>query len=287
MIPILGGLGAALAFTVSVLASVRASRLVGAPSTLAGAMAIGLVVALPFALFASPAPDLGGQTLPWAALSGIGNVAGLLLTFSAYRIGAVGIIVTIASTEGAIAAIIAVLAGEALAPGSGPVLALVAVGVTLAATGGGHEEEEGVHISRARSLRAAGLALAAAISFGIGLYSTGRVSALVPAAWAILSPRVVGVLVVAIPLLLARRFRISRAAWPYVVATGLAEVVGYTAYVTGAREGIAITAVLASMFAPMSTVAAFVFFRERLGRREMVGIALVVVGIAVLGALQS
>jgi drug/metabolite transporter (DMT)-like permease len=287
VIPILGGLGAALAFTVGTLASARASRLVGAPSTLAGMMAIGLVVALPIALFASPSPDLGGGTLAWAALAGIANVTGLLLIFSAYRIGAVGIIATVVSTEGSIAAVIAVLAGEALAPGSGLAMALVAIGVLLAASGGGQEEEEGVRIPRERSLRAAGLALAAAVCFGIGLYSTGRVSGLLPVAWAILPARVVGVFVVAIPLALARRVRISRAASRYVVIAGLAEIVGYTSFVTGAREGIAIASVLSTMFAPMATVAAFVFFRERLGRREIAGIALVVTGIAVLGALQT
>lgn len=287
MIPILGGLGAAFAFTVGTLTSARASRLVGAPSTLAGMMAIGLVVTLPIALFASPPPDLGGGTLPWAALAGIANVTGLLLIFSAYRIGAVGIIATVVSTEGSIAAVIAVLAGEALAPGSGLAMALVGVGVLLAASGGGQEEEEGVRISRERSLRAAGLALAAAACFGIGLYTTGRVSGLLPVAWAILPARVVGVLVVAIPMVLTRRVRITRAALPYVAVAGLAEIVGYTSFVTGAREGIAIASVLSTMFAPMATVAAFVLFRERLGRREIAGIALVVAGIAVLGVLQT
>jgi drug/metabolite transporter (DMT)-like permease len=287
VIPILGGLGAALAFTVGTLASARASRLVGALSTLAGMMAIGLVVALPIALFASPPPDLGGGTLPWAALAGIANVTGLLLIFSAYRIGAVGIIATVVSTEGSIAAVLAVLAGEALAPGSGLAMALVAVGVLLAASGGGQEEEEGVRISRERSLRAAGLAITAAVCFGTGLYSTGHVSGLLPVAWAILPARVVGVVVVAIPLALARRVRISRAALPYVAVAGLAEIGGYASFVTGAREGIAIASVLSTMFAPMATVAAFVLFRERLGRREIAGIALVVAGIAVLGALQT
>jgi drug/metabolite transporter (DMT)-like permease len=250
-------------------------------------MAIGLAVALPIALFASPAPDLSGATLPWAALAGIANVAGLLVIFSAYRIGAVGIIATVVSTEGSIAAILAVLAGEALAPGSGLAMGLVALGVLLAASGGGQEEEEGVRISRERSLRAAGLALVAAVCFGTGLYSTGHISGLLPLAWAILPARVVGIVVVAIPLTLARRVRISRAALPYVVVAGLAEIVGYTSFVTGAKEGIAIASVLSTMFAPMATVAAFVLFRERLGRREIAGIVLVVAGIVALGVLQA
>jgi drug/metabolite transporter (DMT)-like permease len=285
MIPIIGGLGAALAFAVSVLASARASRLVGAPSTLAGAMVVGLAIGLPIALLVSPPPDLSGTNLGLAAMAGFGNVSGLLLTYVAYRAGAVGVVSAIASTEGAIAAVIAVVAGEVLVPGSGVVLAVIAIGVALAASAGG--EEEGVPIPRDRALRAAGLALGAAVCFAFGLYGAGRIASVLPLAWAILPARFVGVAFVAVPLAVTGRVRITRAALPYVVATGVAEIVGYVAYTLGAREGIAVSAVLASMFAPIAAVAAFVVFRERLSRRQIVGIATIVVGVAALGLLQS
>jgi len=42
--------------------------------------------------------------------------------------------------------------------------------------------------------------------------------------------------------------------------------------------------VLASMFAPMAALAAFVLFGERLARLQVAGIALVVGGVALLGA---
>jgi drug/metabolite transporter (DMT)-like permease len=284
MIPILGGLGAALLFSVSVLASARASRLIGSPSTVAGAMTIGLVLTLPVALFVSPPPDLGQGNLVWAFLAGAGNVLGLLLIYAAYRLGAVGVSSAIASTEGAIAAVIAVLAGEALAPGSGVLLAVVVVGVVLAASAGG--EEEGVAIPRDRALRAAGISVLAAISFGVSLYASGRVAEALPLAWAILPARVVGVAAVALPLAILGRVRITRAALPYVAAVGLAEVLGYISFTIGAREGIAIAAVLSSMFAPVAAVAAFVVFRGRLIRRQIVGIATIVVGVAGLGLLQ-
>lgn len=286
MIPILGGLGAALAFTVSILVSARASRLTGAASTLAGAMALGLAISLPAAIVIEPSVTLTPEAVAWSAVSGIGNVVGLLLVYTAYRVGAVGIISTIASTEGAISAVLSVIAGEVLQPGSGPVLGVVALGVALAAAGG-REEEEGVEITRARAIRAATLAIGAALSFGLGLYASGRVSELLPVAWAILPARVAGVLLVTIPMAVAGRVRISRAAAPYVAATGLAEIVGYVAYVIGAREGIAVASVLTSMFAPFATLAAFVLFRERLGRRQVVGIGLVASGVIALGVLQG
>lgn len=285
MIPILGGLGAALLFTVSVLASARASRLIGAPSTVAWAMVVGLAVTLPVALISAPAPDFGRGALTWFLLAGLGNVTGLLLTYAAYRIGVVGIIATIDSTEGAIAAVIATLAGEALAPGLAPILGLVALGVVLAASAGG--VEEGVPISRDRAIRAAALATGSAVCFGISLYGSGRAAGVLPIVWAILPARFVGVALVALPLLALGRFRMTRAALPFVVATGIAEVVGFVSFTIGAREGIAVASVLSSMFAPVAAIAAFVVFRERLGRRQIAGIALVVCGVAGLGILQG
>ena len=158
MVPILGGLGAALLFTVSVLASARSSRLIGSESTVAWAMTIGLAVTLPVAVATVPSPDFGGGTWAWFLAAGLGNVVGLLLTYAAYRIGAVAVIVTIASTEGAIAAVLAVLFGEALAPGTGLILAIVAVGVVVTATGSG-SGAEGRQITRDQAIRAALLAI--------------------------------------------------------------------------------------------------------------------------------
>ncbi|MEA2536499.1 MAG: hypothetical protein QOF11_733 [Chloroflexota bacterium] len=284
MIPVLGGLGAALSFAVSVLVSARASRLIGSPSTVAGAMSVGLLIGLPIALLTAPVPDLGGTTLLWLVLAGAGNIVGLLLTYAAYRIGAVGIISTIASTEGAIAAVLSVAAGEILVPGAGIILAFIATGVVLAASAGG--EEEGVVISRDRALRAAALSLGAAACFGVALFGSGRAAAVLPVAWAILPARIAGVAFVAVPLLVLARLRMTRAALPYVVATGIVEVVGFWSFSLGAREGIAVASVLASMFAPISAIAAFVVFRERLGRRQIAGIALIALGVAALGFVQ-
>jgi drug/metabolite transporter (DMT)-like permease len=285
MVPILGGLGAALMFTVSVLASARASRLIGAPSTVAWAMAIGFIVTLPVAIVVPPAPDFGNGSLAWFILSGVGNVAGLLLTYAAYRIGAVAVVVTIASTEGAIAAVLAVIAGEVLVPGAAPVLALIAVGVAVTAAGA-TSGAEGVPISRERELRTVILAIGSAACFGIGLYASGRLSSLLPIPWAILPPRAVGTLLVVLPLVFMRRLRLTRAAAPYVVAVGLAEVFGYISFVVGAQQAIAISAVLATLFAPISAVAAYFLFRERLVTRQIAGIALVVIGVTILGVVQ-
>jgi len=145
---------------------------------------------------------------------------------------------------------------------------------------------DGREITRDQAIRAALLATASAACFGIGLYSSGRLSTLLPVPWAIQAPRALGFILVALPLIATRRIRLSRAAAPYVIAVGLAEVIGYTFYNWGAQEAIAITAVLATLFAPLSSVAAFILFRERLATRQIAGIALVVIGVTILGAVQ-
>jgi drug/metabolite transporter (DMT)-like permease len=290
MLPILAGVATAVAWAISVLSSARASRVGGAPQTVAGVMLVGAVLVAPVALVVTPLPASlpnPAETVFLSALAGGANVGGLLLTYAAYRVGAVGIIATIGSTEGAIAAVISVLAGQTLAPGSGLVLLLLAFGVVLAATSGGSEHEDGIVIDRARSLRAAGMATGAACLFGLGLFTTGYVSETLPPAWVILPGRLVGVVVVAAPLYLAGRLRISRSVLPLILLIGFVEVVGLATFSVGAQADIAITSVLASMFAPIAAVAAFVLFRERLAPRQIVGIALVVIGIAALGVLAG
>ena len=47
----------------------------------------------------------------------------------------------------------------------------------------------------------------------------------------------------------------------------------------GSRESIAITAVMGSQFAAIAAVAAFLLFGERLGRVQVVGVVLIVVGV--------
>jgi drug/metabolite transporter (DMT)-like permease len=248
-------------------------------------MLVGALALLPVAVLLTPLPvdpPVMPESFGWAALAGATTVTGLLLVYRALRIGAVGIVSTIASTEGAIAAVISVIAGQTLAPGSGPVLA-----VMLAATSGGQEVEEGVPVGRSRSIRAASLAGVAACLFGAALFAIGQSSAAIPASWVILTGRLVGVVLVALPLIVTRRLRVPAAARPFVVLTGLTEVLGYSAYAVGASQDIALTAVLASMFAPTAAVAAFILFRERLAPRQIAGIVLVVVGIAVLAFLTA
>ena len=97
-----------------------------------------------------------------------------------------------------------------------------------------------------------------------------------------MSARFVGLFGVALPLLARRRLRLTRAAAPLVVTAGLAEFNRLRPVRLGAQSSIGVAAVLSSQFAVIAGVAAFFLFGERLGRLQLAGVALVVVGVAAL-----
>jgi drug/metabolite transporter (DMT)-like permease len=275
-------LGAALAWAVTMLTAARASPLIGSWSTLAWVMLTGLVVVGPIALAQGKPEGLDSGAAVWLAIAGLGNVGGLLLVYSGLRIGKVGVVAPIASSEGAVAAVVAVAAGEQLGAWTAVALVAIAAGIVLAARPPAEQEEAGRDAPRA-----AVFALGAAIAFGASLYATGRASLDLPIAWAILPPRLLGVVLVTVPLAVAGRLRLTRAAAPFVVVSGLAEVVGFVSYALGARHGIAIAAVLASQFAALAAIGAALLFKERLTRLGVVGVVVIAIGVAVVSALRA
>ena len=281
MISIVAGLGAALCWATGTLCAAQASRRIGALSVLAWVMVIGLTVTAPIAVVSGVPRGLHGVEVTWFVLAGAGNVAGLLLAYEGMRRGKVSIVAPISSTEGAIAALLAVATGEALGVSSGILLGLIAAGVVLASLTSSGDEDGGHPV--AASL----LAAAAACSFGVSLFATARVSNALPLVWAVIPPRIVGAAAVALPLLVARRVRIERAVVPLVLTSGLCEVAGFAAYSLGARHSVAVSAVLASQFAAFAALAAFVLFRERLRPAQVVGISTIALCVALLSAIRA
>ena len=92
---------------------------------------------------------------------------------------------------------------------------------------------------------------------------------------------------IALPLAVMGRLQLTCQVAPFVVAAGLAEVVGFASFAIGARHGIAISAVLASQFGAVAALAAYVVFRERLTRVQVAGVVTIAAGVATLAALQA
>ena len=280
MIAIAGGLGAALSWAIATLSSSRSSRMIGAFSVLAWVMTVGFVLALvPAALTPQP---LGIPEIAGLITIGISYNVGLLLAYTALTTGRVSIVAPITATEGAAAALSSVALGETINLPTAVVLAVIALGVVLAAVERSGSEQPDPHL-----VRTAALALAAAASFSIGLVVAGRLASTVSPIWVVAGPRTVGVLVIALPLLLMGRLRLVRAAVPLVILSGILEASGSALYVIAAKDGVAAAAVLSSQFAAIAAIGAFLLFGERLQRIQVVGVVLIAVGVTALAAARA
>jgi drug/metabolite transporter (DMT)-like permease len=278
MIAIAGGLAAALSFAVSTLCATRASRLIGPAPVLAWVAIVGLALSAGVAAAQRPVPT--AAQAGWLAIAGLGNVAGLLLEYTAVRSGKVGVVAPIVSTEGGVAAAIAVLAGERLPWIALAALATVVTGAVLVAW-----PATGDRTGPGRTASGSALAACAAIVFGLSIYATGHVASL-PMGWVVVPPRLAGVACVALPLAIGRRLKLTRSAIVPVVTAAICEVTGFAALTLGARQNIAVTAVIASLFASLAAIGAYVLFSERLGRPARIGIAAIVVGVGILAAVH-
>ncbi|MEO8437437.1 MAG: EamA family transporter [Chloroflexota bacterium] len=310
MIAILGGLGAAGLWAAATLCSSRSSRMIGSRVVLGWVMVVGVVVGLPIAAVSGAPATLEPSTIALLGLAGICYVVGLQLTYSALRIGKVSIVAPIVATEGAVAALIAVALGDRIGIAAGAMLGVIATGVILStlepgrtdvaagdfdlvadAIDGPAADDRSTPAATGEgpidTRRTALLSIGAALVFGVGLVAAGKSAALVPVAWVALTARLVGIVAVVIPLLLQRRFRVTRAALPLVLIAGVGEVIGSMLSAWGSRDSIAITAVMGSQFAAIAAVAAYFLFKERLGRVQVAGVALIVAGVTILAVVTA
>jgi drug/metabolite transporter (DMT)-like permease len=311
MTAILAGLGAAALWAAATLCSSRSSRMLGSRVVLAWIMIVGVAVGLPIAIASPPPATVAPSTFALLLVSGTCYVVGLQLTYAALRVGKVSIVAPIVSTEGAVAAVVSVVLGDPIGVISGVMLIAIAAGVVLSSIERARPEVAagdfdvladaideplpgraptpavGPAGQPVDARRTAALAIVAAVVFGIGIVAAGRSALLVPVSWVALAARLIGIVGVVVPLLIQGRLRVTRAALPLVVIAGVGEVIGSMLSAWGSRESIAITAVMGSQFAAFAAVAAFLLFKERLARVQLVGVVLIVAGVTVLAAVST
>ena len=236
--------------------------------------------------------DLGLPQISGLFALGLCQNGGLLLAYAALSIGRVSIVAPIVATEGAVAAIISILLGDPLSLSTAVILAAIAIGVVLASVERPREDGSVDPTRTAHDLahprRAILLAIAAALTFSVGLVLSGRLGADgMPPAWVIVATRTVGIVLIALPLVLTKRFRLSRPAVPLVVLAGLLEALGSGVYVVAASADIAVAAVLSSQSAAIVAVGGFLLFGERLQRVQIAGVVVIAIGITALAALNA
>jgi drug/metabolite transporter (DMT)-like permease len=274
MLAIVAGIVAALCWAVAILGGARIGRMLDPRSAGAWTVLASLLIATPlFLMEAAPTAD-DGVGLSWVAVASASLIVGVLLVFTALTVGKVPVAAPIISTEGAVAASLAIVAGE---PASLPLilmLGVVAVGIFITTL------EPGTRMPRLDGDdRYVLLAIGAALAYGVGLFATSQAGETISAGWIVGLTRLVAVLFITLPLLLTRRLTLTRAAIPVIVVASAAEIAGYYAFTVGTRESTAVTAVLASQFA---VIAALVAYRmgETISRRQWGGVGIVAAGVA-------
>lgn len=286
--------------------------MIGSRVVLGWVMIVGTIVGVPLALITGVPTHVPPDTLPLVLLAGVCYSAGLYVTYTALITGKVSIVAPIVATEGAIGALIAVALGDTLSLIAALLLAVIAGGVVLSsieparpdvpagdielaadALDGPARTDARARIAdhaalladdAARTRRTVLLSVAGALIFGVGLVSAGKAASLIPPIWVALGARFVGLAVVALPLVLQRRLVLTRKVLPFVVVAGIGEIIGSTASAWGSTYSIPITAVLGSQFAAIAAVVAFLLFRERLSRTQVIGVVLIVAGVTALAA---
>lgn len=276
---LLFGFGTAVMFACSTLMSSRSIRMIGNYSVVGWIMLVGTVLTIPF-LIVSGWPDISSKNIAVLAFAGVGNIGGLLLSFRALQVGKVGLVAPIVSTEGALAALMSALSGETLKAAVVFALLVVVAGVVIAAIA-----PDPAPIEHENPPKAVLLSTLASLCFASTLFATGDLSGTIPMAWLSLPPRLAGVLLITIPLALSGKLRISKRALPLVFGSGISELTGFTSFAVGAGYSIAITSVVSSQFAPIAAVMAFILFKERLGKMQIGGIVLIILGVSTLLAL--
>ena len=296
------GLIAAMGWGLSAVAATHAARRAGTYLAVLSGQALGVVVLLLLVGLIQPSFAGAGGTVA-LSLAGAG-LLGLLGYLTFYRAleygGAVGLVSSISATYGGVTTVLAVtLLGEHLGVVGAVGVALAVAGVALAAarpaTGASIAIGEPIvglapaAPTTIRSLSRAGvpLAMACALSYGFGGFLLGRYSSRagwLPAAL-VAHGASVTVLLLALPLFgrrAPRRGSASGVAW--AAAAGLTDVVGLLAFSRGGQIGqVAVTAAVSSVYPVIPLVGGILLFGEHLSRRQLAGVAGIIVGLVLIG----
>jgi drug/metabolite transporter (DMT)-like permease len=275
---ILGGLGAALCWTVTSFFGQRAGRALGPLNTFAwGSILAASIIVIP-AVITTVGSPLSSIVIVDLIAAGTLNVFGLIAQFSALSRDNISVVVPISSAEGAVAALLAVVTGTSFSTLGWFALALVVGGVSISAASQWRKPtQEGTS-----PLVPASLAILAALLFGAGIFFQGRAGLSTPLGLAVAPPSLIGVVLVVLPMASTRRLAPPGRAFGWVIGVAAAELLGFVCYVIGARHSVPVAAILSVQYATISVFIGMVALGERLSKMQVVGFAATIAGITLI-----
>jgi drug/metabolite transporter (DMT)-like permease len=228
-------------------------------------------------------PWLGGPVgvadLAWATAAGLVGAAGLVLFFRTLARGVMSVIAPVtAVTAAAVPVLIGLLEGNRIGGSAATGIALALVAVVLVSAEGG--------LSALRAARPASIvpALLAGSAFGLFfvlLDRTSQDSGLTPLVAARLASVVLAVLIAGVG---RKSLRVSRAALPLVLCSGVGDMTANALFLLATQQDgqLAITGVLASLYPVSTVVLAQILLRERLVRAQLAGLGAAVAAVVLI-----
>jgi len=282
------GLLAALGWGISDLLASIVTRRLGSHRTVVVAQVAGFVALVVVAVVLRPSWGIAIHDV--LILLGGGLFAGVayLALYRGLQLGPIALVSPIASSFAVITILLSVLAlGERLKGGEWVGIVCTILGVVLASTDL-RRLEKAVLAHR----RGIPFALAAMAGFGVAAFATGSLAK----TYGWLPPILVSrsgslVLIAAASVALSRRLDPDRPAparpWAWIalaVVVGVADVAGIGFYSRGSELGyISIVAAAASTFTLLPVAGGIALFGERPSPNQAAGVALVVLGLVILG----
>ena len=290
------GLTAAICWGVSDFCARFASREIGAYRTLLLMQPFGAVALTIYLWRADAWPQLmafGWKPWIFALIGAMVNTAASLALFHAFEIGTMSVAAPVSSAFPAITVTLSLLSGERLDAAHGAGVAVIFVGVILAAISlapaaeataeeGGKSHDEG----NTRVVRGAGWAVLAAIGFGLMFWWFGfhvvREIGGAATVWVVRVSTFTALILAAAPL--RQNISLPRGkVWWLLAAVGLVDTTAFVANNVGMRLGhVSVVTVLASLYGAVTVMLGAIFVRERLQKTQWCGIFLIFAGIVLV-----
>ena len=229
--------------------------------------------------------DLGVLSLAqWAQLAGL-SVLGTTVTVAFYRALQLGPVAIVSPVTSAYAVVVVLLAvafvGERLSAGQAVAVAATIGGVVLAS----------INIGDIRSGRGIGpgvlIALVITVAIGVWIYSIGVLSRELGWFLPVYISRVLTLAMLGPAAAIRRDWPWQRLTVPLalgVVVVGVLETGSLLAFARGAEIGvISIVAAASTTYPIVPILGGLVIFHERISRTQLVGLAVVVAGLVMLG----
>lgn len=237
-----------------------------------------LVVAVLVGARAMGPPDL--QATLASVGAGVVGALALATFFRAFAIGKISVVAPIVATSAIVPVVGGLVQGER--PG-----ALQLVGIAIAIGGVVLvSQEQGAPISeRPASRLSIALAVVTALLFGLALVGLDLGAEEDPY-WSVLIFRIATVTaIVGALLVLQRRPTITRRDFRLIVIVGLLDVTATLMFAVAASTGLlSVVGVLSSLFPVMTIALARIRLGERLAQRQLIGVVLTLLGVALIAA---